>query len=163
MRLTRTGSPLTSACSCISAVDRVMPPSQASSESGPATSAKAVSASSTWSAIDSRAARASWGRRVPREKPLSTGLAERSHQGAPRPPKAGTSATPSLLAPAASAKRVSVSTSRRSASQVKVRPVDRMLASRACTGRSTCQATVAQTPEAAEARGPRAITDEPVP
>ncbi len=163
VRPTRTGRPLRSACSCIRGADFVIPPSVASSASGPVTSAKACRTSSTWKAMDSNAARARFPRRVPSENPVSRGTASRSHHGAPRPPKAGTSVTPSLALEPAQSKTRSTSTSSSSASQVSVRPVERMLASRARATSSTCHAIVAQTPEAPVTRGPRAMTDEPVP
>lgn len=90
----------------------------------------AAMTSSTWNAIDSSPALARCARRLPELSPVMVARAWSSHHGAPRPVKAGTSTTPSLLAAAAAATRLGVLPNSW-ASQVNVAPLERMLPSSA--------------------------------
>src|SRR5688572_4401299 len=74
---------------------RAAPPSTRSSRTGDRASACiADSSSALWNAIDSSAARATWARVVPRDKPRMAPRAYGSQWGLPRPVKAGTRHTP---------------------------------------------------------------------
>ena len=162
--LTRTGSPLTSAWSCISATTASCRRRRRARRADPTTSAKAATASSTWKAIDSRAARATCARRVPRVKPLSTGTRRGPTTAHPDRRTRAPGSRPSLLGRRRPSRRP-----RRRRRRAGRRARSGCARSSGCwpparaRRSSICQATVAQTPEAAEARGPSAITDEPVP
>ena len=97
VRLTRTGRPLTSACSCISD-RRLGHPAvggqlgQRAGDLGEGRAGRRRPGTRSTPARRARLLHAG----CPRERPLIIGAASRSHQGAPSPPKAGTSVTPSL-------------------------------------------------------------------
>ena len=73
------------------------PPSARSAESGDEQAAAMASVMSrTWNAIASTQARAIWALPAPRVRPVTMPRAVGSHQGLPRPVRAGTKMTPPL-------------------------------------------------------------------